>query len=86
MDKEIEVLVVNNTWTLAQLPAGKSLIGFKWVYRIKYLPNGTIERYKERLIAKGFTQNHGLDYSETLSPISLFGCCEGVVLPPNGCQ
>ena len=55
MDKEIEALEVNNTWTLTQLPAGKSPIGCKWVYRIKYLPDGTIERYKAHLIAKGFT-------------------------------
>ena len=55
MDKEIEALEVNNTWTLTQLPAGKSPIGSKWVYKIKYLPDGTIERYKAHLIAKGFT-------------------------------
>ena len=63
MDKEIEVLEVNDTWTLTPLPPGKSTIGYKWVYRVKYLPNGTIERYKARLVAKDFTQKHGLDYS-----------------------
>ena len=70
MDKEIEALAINNTWTLTQLLVGKSPIGCKSVYRIKYLLDGTIERYKAHLVAKGFTQKHGLDYSETFSPVA----------------
>ena len=72
MDKEIEALEMNNTWSLAPLPHGKTAIGCKWVYRIKYLPNGSIERYRARLVAKGFTQKLGLNYSETFSPIAKF--------------
>ena len=54
MDKEIEALEVTNTWSLVPLPLGESPIGCKWVYRVKYLPDGSIERYKARLVAKGF--------------------------------
>ena len=46
MDKEIEALEVNNTWSIAPLPPSKTAIGCKWVYRIKYLLDGSIERYK----------------------------------------
>ena len=70
MDKEIEALEVNDTWTLTPLPPGKSTIGCKWVYKVKYLLDGTIERYKARLVAKGFIQKLGLDYSETFSPVA----------------
>ena len=56
MDKEIVTLELNNSWTLTSLPPNKFLIGCKWVYRIKYNSDGTIERYKARLIAKGYTQ------------------------------
>ena len=54
MDKEIEALEVTNTWSLVPLPPDKSPIGCKWVYRVKYLPDGSIERYKARLVTKGF--------------------------------
>ena len=69
-DKEIEALEANNTWSLAPLPPGKTAIGCKWVYRIKYLPDGSIERYKARLVTKGFTQKLGLDYPETFSLVA----------------
>ena len=65
MDKEIEALDVTNAWSLVPLPPGKSPIGCKWVYKVKYLLDGSIERYKARLVVKGFTQKFGLGYSET---------------------
>ena len=70
MDKKIATLEQNNTWSLTPLPYGKILIGCKWVYKIKYNSDGSIERYKARLVAKDYTQWEGLDYSETFSPIA----------------
>ena len=89
MDKEIEAFEVNNTSTLVPLPPGKCPIGCKWVCRVKQLYDGSIERSKAHLIAKGFTQKFGLDYSETFSPLcqncAFFHCCERVVSSSNGC-
>ena len=61
MNAKIVALVSNNTWTLTPLPSNKKAIGCKWVYRVKYKADGSLERYKARLIAKGFTQQKGLD-------------------------
>ena len=52
---EIAVLEVNNTWTLTPLPANKKPIGCKWVYKVKYKSNGSIEKYKAKLVVKGFS-------------------------------
>ena len=67
MRAELDALALNHTWSLVPLPPGYKPIGCKWVYRIKYNSDGTIERYKARLIAKGYTQVESVDYLETFS-------------------
>lgn len=51
------------------LPPNKREIGCKWVFKLKFLPNDTVERYKVRLVAKDFNQTNGLDYQETFSHV-----------------
>ncbi|KAM0002129.1 putative RNA-directed DNA polymerase [Helianthus debilis subsp. tardiflorus] len=69
MVDEIQALRHNNTWTLVPRPSCTNVVGSKWVFRIKYHSDGSIDRYKARLVAQGFTQIPGLDYSHTFSPV-----------------
>ena len=72
MKLELESIKKNETWTLTTLPPGRKPIGSKWVYRIKYNSEGGIERYKARIVAKGYSQQKGIDYTETFAPVSKF--------------
>ena len=67
MEEEYEALLKNNTWSLQPLPAGRSPIGCKWIFRIKQNLDGCIQKYKARLVAKSFHQRAGLDYDEVFS-------------------
>ena len=69
---EFEAHFANNTWELVHLPTGRKVITCKWVFKIKYNPDGTIHRYKSRLITRGFTQLKSIDYHKTFAPTLRF--------------
>ncbi|VVA41670.1 PREDICTED: Retrovirus-related Pol poly from transposon, partial [Prunus dulcis] len=68
--EEMKALEKNQTWTLETIPRGKKTIRYRWVFTIKYNTDGSIERYKARLVAKRYTQTYGIDYEETFAPIA----------------
>ena len=68
-DSEMKAHELNKTWMYSKLPAGKKALKSRWVFTIKQKPDGTIERYKARLVVKGFLQVYGIDYNETYAPV-----------------
>jgi hypothetical protein len=66
---EMDAIARNGTWTLVHLPPGKSAISTKWIFKEKTGVDGQVLRRKARLVARGFEQQHGLDYEEVFAPV-----------------
>eukprot|EP00253_Pinus_taeda_P031082 PITA_31082 len=70
MNEKYRSLLANDTWDLVPLPKGRKLVICKWVYRTKYGPDGKVDKHKARLVARGFSQVEGIDYTETFSLVA----------------
>jgi hypothetical protein len=80
MDEKMVALDVNATWELVVLPKDKKAIRCKWVYKVKHNANGSVNRYKGRLVAKGYAQIYGIDYEETYSPIAKMTTVRAIIV------
>ncbi|CAL1359030.1 unnamed protein product [Linum trigynum] len=69
MRVEMDALEENHTWELVPRLDGMSVIGCRWVYTVKMLPDGAVDKFKARLVAQGFKQEYGIDYEETFAPV-----------------
>ena len=66
--EEFNAHLKNGTWSIEKLPPGKKAIGSRWVFRVKRNADGAVERYKARIVAKGYNQRPGFDYMEIFAP------------------
>jgi len=70
MDVEMEAIKRNGTWELMELPAGGKKVGVKWVYKTKFNEHGAVDKYKARLVVKGYSQQYGVDYTEVFALVA----------------
>ncbi len=70
MEEEYNSLMKNNTWSLVPLPKGRKVVRCKWIYRTKFVADGSVDKHKARLVAKGFSQVPGIDYIETFALVA----------------
>ena len=68
MNEEYQSIMKNGVWEIIPRPKDKSVITSKWVYKIKHVADGSIDKYKARFVARGFSQLEGIDYEEIFSP------------------
>jgi hypothetical protein len=69
MKEEMDALERNKIWDLVELPKNKKVFDYKWVYKMKKGVDDKVERYKERVVAKGYSQKEGIDFHEIFSPV-----------------
>lgn len=69
MSDEFDAQLRNFTWSLVPPAPHQNVVGTKWIFRLKYSPDGSVHRHKVRLVAKGYSQRKGIDYNETFSPV-----------------
>ena len=70
MNEEYESIMKNDVWDVVPRPKDKSLVTSKWLYKIKHEADGSAEKFKARFVARGFSQNEGVDYDEIFAPVA----------------
>ena len=62
----------NDVWDVVPRPEGKSAVTSKWIYKIKHVADGSIDKYKARFVAHGFSQKEGIDYDVIFTPMDMY--------------
>ena len=68
----MKALERNKMWGLLDIPYEKEVVGLKWIYKIEYQVDGSVPKYKARLVAHEYMQREGIDFEETLSLVARF--------------
>lgn len=75
---EFNALLENGTFEPVRLPPSRSAIGCRWVFKLKRKPDGSIDKYKARLVVKGFSQCSGSDYSQVFAPTARWAALRAI--------
>ena len=82
MVEEYQSIMKNDVWEVVPSPEWKSMATSKWIYKIKHATNGSVEKYKARFMARGFSYIEGVDYDETFSPVAKYTSIRVVISLP----
>jgi hypothetical protein len=78
MVEEYESIVKNSAWEIVPRPVDKSMVGSRWIYKVKKAADGSVEKYKARFVAQGFSQIEGIDYEEKISPVAWYSSIRSI--------
>ena len=69
---EYHSIMKNDVWEIVPRPEGKSVVTSRWLYKVKHVADGSVEKYKAQFVARGFSQVEGVDYDETFAPVARY--------------
>jgi hypothetical protein len=72
MNEEYQSIIKNDVWDVVPRPKDKLVVSSKWIFKTKHSADGSIEKYKARFVARGFSQKEGIDYEETFAPVARY--------------
>ena len=72
MVEEYDSIVINNAWEIVPRSEGKSVVGSRWIYKVKQAADRSVEKYKAIFFSRGFSQIEGIDYEETFAPVARY--------------
>ena len=72
MVEEYDSIFRNSAWEIVPRPVGKSVVGSRWIYKVKQATDGSVKNYKAIFVARGFSQIEGINYEETFAPVARY--------------
>ena len=79
MTEEYQSIMKNDVWEIVPRPEGKSVVSSKWIFKIKHVADGSIDKYKARFVARRFSQKDEIDYKETFFPVARYTSVRAVL-------
>ena len=79
MVEEYDSIVKNSAWEIVRRPVDKSVVGSRWIYKVKQAIDGSVEKYKAKFVARGFSHIEGIYYEETFSPVIRYSSIRSIL-------
>ena len=79
MVEEYDSIIYNTVWDVVPRPQGKSVVSSRWLYKVKQVADGSVEKHKVRFVSRGFSHVEGIDYNETFALVARYSSIKSML-------